>query len=47
MTGAIAIALLVVALILAGAEVIDSHGRSFAGWAAFIIAIVLLFERLG
>ena len=47
MTPTIALVLLAVAAALAAADVVTSRGRAFAGWAALLVAVVLILERIG
>lgn len=44
--GLVVLALIVVALILAGIELVRSRIESLLAWAVFLIAVVLLVGRL-
>ncbi len=46
MPAVVLLAFLIVALILAGIDIVDSHGRSLVAWATLLIAVVLLFDRV-
>ncbi len=46
MPSVVLLALLIVALILAGIELLDSHGRSLVAWAVLVVAVVLVLEQV-
>jgi hypothetical protein len=43
---AILIALYVVALLLSGIDLVESHGRSLLAWAVLLIAVTLVLQNL-